>query len=233
MKIKKIRQTGYSHIALVFVVVFVGLLVFAGIRVVGSQRLAVNNKTEAESAAVAVPPGWKLFADTSIGVRFFYPEVYGSFTRPTDKVSKDFESALVSGRLTTDYVPGVAGQFMLGTYKNASPELTTRRYGPKVKLSGGTWVVTEPNQYDDKQYQKGDVFPEMTHANVRGIDVYTAKSGDEGISVYRIYFVSQGKMHMLQLPPFNSDLGTSTYNVNDQAAYDTLYVGVRDSITLY
>lgn len=233
----KINQAGSHVIAAVLAVCVLGVMVLAGIRVLGSRTVGVNNKIEAEHAAAAqspdVPAGWKLFADKSIGVQFIYPGVYGSFTKPTDKIPGDYESALATSTLSADYLPGVAGRFILGTYKNASAEVTTRRYGPKVKLSGSGWIVAQPNDYDSTKYQKGDPYPEMTQTNTHGIDVYTAKNGDEGIILYNIYFVSQGKLHDLQLPPFNSDLGTSTYNVNDQSPYDTMFAQVRDSIRLY
>lgn len=235
MKIYKVNQAGSHVVAVGLTLCVLGLVIFTGLRVFGGRNHAVgvNTKTEAAGATTPVPSGWKSFADKSIGVQFIYPEVYGTFIKPTEKVSKDYESVLVSTRLTADYLPGVAGQFTLGTYKNASPEVTTRRYGPKVKLSGGEWTVTEPNPYDTTRYQKGNSFPEITRSNTHGIDVYSAKSGEEGIIVYNLYFVSQGKLHVLQVPPFNSDLGTSTYNINDQSAYDTMLEQIRSSVALY
>lgn len=239
MKKQKRKQQRIPHLKLVLVVCFLAVTVFVGVKVFGGHKVAVDTKTEAESTqpaqqgqpTIPIPGGYKGFADKDIGIQFVYPAGAGAFVKP-DKGDGTFESSLVSGRYS-GIVPGVDGTFTLGTYKSASPEVVSRRYGPTVKLVDGQWIVTATNDYDTKGYKKGDIYPEMTQSNTTGIDVYTATSGDEGITQYNLYFVSKGKLHQLELPSFDSGLYSSTYNVNDQAPYDTMYQTVRDSITLY
>jgi hypothetical protein len=238
MEAQKTYDNGFHAVGVVLVLFAFLLVVFVGLRVAGGHKVAVKSEAAAAPApavspALTVPSGWKLFADKSIGVQFMYPDVYGAFAKPARSPSTDYESALVSGRLTSDYLPGVSGEFTLGTYKKGSLEVVSRRYGPKIKLSGNEWTVVEPNQYDPKKYKKGDIYPEMTHLNSRGIDVYTSRTGDEGIMAYNLYFVVQGKLRQLQFPPFDSGEYSSTYNVNDQGPYDSMYTQVRDSVSLY
>lgn len=239
MKTQKLNQHGSHLIGVVLVVCFLVLAVFVGVKVFSGHKVAADTKTEAEGTqpaqpgqpTIPVPAGFKGFADKGIGIQFVYPAGAGAFVKPA-KGDATFESSLVTGRFS-GIVPGVDGAFTLGTYKSANAEVVSRRYGPKVKLVDGQWIVTETNDYDTKVYKKGDVYPEMTQSNTTGIDVYTALSGDEGVSQYNLYFVSNGKLRELELPSFDSGLYSSTYNVNDQAPYDTMYQAVLSSITLY
>jgi hypothetical protein len=234
MKTLKLNQRGSHIIAVLLGVCVLGVIILAGVKVVGGHKVTIDSKTDAQSGkpTIAVPEGWQLFAHGSAGVQFIYPAAAGVFTGPTHDIP-GFSESRVSGKMSAGYLPGVSGSFVLGAYGSVSPEITTRRFGPKVKLQGGDWVVVAPSQYDSKIYKKGDIYPEMTHTNVHGIDLYTAMSGDEGVVQYNIYFVTLGRMRVLQLPPFNSDVNSSSYNVNDQAPYDSMFAQVRDSISLY
>lgn len=239
MKAYKPNQRGSHLIGVALVVCFLAAAVFVGVKVIGGHKVAVDSKTEAQKPqttqlaqpTIPVPGGYKGFADKDIGIQFVYPAGAGAFVKPA-QADPAFESSLVSGRFS-GIVPGVDGSFTLGTYKSADAEVVSRRFGPKVKLVDGQWIVVSTNDYDTKAYQKGDVYPEMTHSNTTGVDVYTATSGDNGVVQYNLYFVSNGKLRELELPPFDSGLESSTYNVNDQGPYDTMYQQVLGSITLF
>jgi hypothetical protein len=236
MKTKKLNQYGSHLISVVLVVCFVSLAVFVGYKIIAGHKVAVDTKTEAETPAnttqtIQVPEGWKLFTDKDIGIQFVYPAGAGAFVKPAQSEAV-FESSQTSGRYSA-ITPGVDGSFTIGSYKSATAEVSSRRYGPMVKLDGGQWIVTEPNQYDPTTYHKGDVYPEMTHVNTKGIDVYTATSGDEGVVRYNLFFASHGKLRELELPPFDSGVYSSSYNINDQGPYDSMYTQIRDSISLY
>jgi hypothetical protein len=236
MRSFKFMQNRSKLLAFAGVACVLLVAIFAGVRIFAGDKVAVNTKTEAETAAsgakVTVPGGWKLFADKTVGVQFVYPASAGIFTSPAEK-NPEFESSLESGKIAADFVPGVSGTFTVGTYKSSDAVIATRTYGPNIKFEKGQWVVTEPNQYDTAKYKKGDVFSELTRSNTHGVDVYTATRETEGVVRYSLYFVIHNKLHVIQLPAFNSDLESSSYNVNDQGPYNSMYTQIRDSISLY
>lgn len=229
--------------ALLVVLCVVGAVGLAGMRVF---HLKDNSRAEGQAVTPTpvatqppatpsgIPAGWQKFADSKIGASFIYPNAFGAFVSHDDLLPgfPDYESMLISQVPKNTGIIGVQGGFTLITYKKGHDTIASRKFGPKVKLSGDGWVVVEPNPNNVENYQPGDTYPEMTHVNMNGLDVYTDTSIDQGTVSYSLFFVTNGLLHQLQLPTFDSGAYSSN-NINDESAYDAMYQQVRDSVALF
>lgn len=231
----KCRSDGFHVFAVLAVLLVVGLVGMVGMRVFHLQK---DSKTKgqsisktARSALQTVPPNWRVYGDKSAAVQFIYPKELGVFA--TEKTIGDYAAAQTSGRLTTSTIPGVTGAFSLKTYKKGIREVKPGRSSPTIELIGNEWVVSRSSELDAKQYKTGDIYAEMNRSNFRGLEVYSTEAGDEGVVSYNLYFVTGDRLRVLELPPFDSEQYTSTYNINDRGAYDAMYQQVRGSIRLY
>lgn len=242
----KLNNYGFHVLPLILIVLVVGLVGFVGIRVFHLQThsvtdgQAVGQVANSKSSLQTAPVGWKVFADTSMGVQFIYPAVYGSFKEKTDFCCgstfanyPEYTNMLTSDRLSANYLPGVAGAYSLNTYKKGVMEFQPQKFGPKLKLVGNEWIVTKPSENGIATYEKGATYPEMARINLHGLEVYSAETGYEGIMSYSLYFVTKGRLRVLELPPFDSEQYSTTYNINDRAPYDAMFAQVRDSIRHY
>lgn len=244
---QKLNQRGFHVFGLLMVLVVVGFIGFVGFRIFNLQRDSTAEGQAQPAAsqgapqpAMVPPPGWKLFADKKAGVQFVYPDVYGIFQEPTKVCCgltkadfPDFADVQVSNQPSTQYVPGVDGYFVFGSYKNTDALIPSSTFGPKVRLDGDAWTVAASGRTGADTYSLGDTYTEFIRTNARGLNVYTAVWSNEGMVTYKLHFVANGRLHTLQLPPFDSEQYTSTYNINDQGPYDTMFGQIRDSISLY
>jgi hypothetical protein len=238
---QKLNSHGFHAIGALMAVCIAVVIAFVGLRIFKLQsHSTAEGQSAVPAASLSAPAGWKLYVDKSVGVQFVYPDVYGSFQEPTDVCCgltkadfPEYESVLVTNRASKSYLPGVAGYFSLGSYRSGDAEIRSRNFGPRIRLAGDEWKVTVPGDSNPENYKSGDTYPEVSRTNARGLNVFTATVITEGVTNYRLYFVTKDKLRELRLPPFDSERDSSTYNINDQAPYDTMYQQIRDSVSLY
>lgn len=234
---QKLNQYGFHVIGPLFAVVFVAVVGLAGYKVFhlkDNSKAAGEAPVAAPAASSDIPAGWQMFTDKNLGAQFLYPNAFGAFTDHNEALASfpDYEALLTSAAPQNSGILGVKNGFTLITYKKGHDTITTHTYGPKIKLTDTGWTVVEPNPYNPKNYKPGDAYTDMQSANKHGLPVYWDTSADEGTVSYNIYFMSNNRLHQLQLPTFDSGAYDSN-NIVDQGPYDAMFQTVRDSLALY
>lgn len=238
------KSSGFSTVEVLLIVVIVAILGFTGWFVYHSKKAADMNLNPDTSTAnpgktsdkpVTLPDGWSWYQGD--GFKFGYPKEYGSFTASRGDLAGGVKAYWISG--TTDQ-PTFAGliktdNFALSKYgAPADSPITARKYGPKVKLSGDKWVVTDDNPSDPKKYKTGDTYPEVKKVVTGKTSVYEFTSGDEGVVYHTVAFTAGGRLYTLLLPGF--DLGTygspAQATPNDQKPYDTLASDIAKTVVV-
>ncbi len=235
------KAQGFHTVAAAMVLLVVGAAGLAGWKVAQNQRAetaASSNETAQEKprpAAPTLPDGWRLYADEKVGIQFGYPASFGSFTvSPKDDLqySPQLESGMRSDIAAAPYIPGLSGRFSVETHKKGNFESASTKYGPTIKLTGDTWIVSKLNGSNPTTYKVGDEYTDIQRRNSAGTNVYAIESGDEGVYRYSIYFVTNGRLHELHLPSFDTG-AYSGDTFNDKSMYDDFYQQLLETVTPY
>lgn len=240
------NQDGFAALEAVLIVVILGILGFTGWFVLNDKKntdksLSSNSSTtptykktpvKTKNSTVQVPVGWVEYSGA--GFKFAYPGAYTPFTATAldSTSSKDgVTSTLLNKAPDTALFAGISGSFVLVEYKSASTPVGTTKYGPKVKLVNGKWIITEVNP-GLSQYKVSAEYTEFTKTSTNGLDTYTSKAGDEGGLSYHIIFVVSDHLYDLRLPEFDTGTYGPTPSPNDQKPYEQLTTQLVGTLTV-
>ncbi|HSX33695.1 MAG TPA: hypothetical protein VLF91_05170 [Candidatus Saccharimonadales bacterium] len=241
----KTTQDGFSALEGILVLLIVVILAAGGWYVwkkqahttmpAKSQTATVTKATQPPKA----PAGYITYENKDLGFAFSYPKEYGAFTvtSSTDPIAALY---MTSGTPSTNYAPGIGGNFSIVQLKPGQLELGTRKYSVEVTLTNGKWITTgEINPADttnvDGQEYRDFITKQTIQAReaVGGLTVYHFVSGDEGSYNDRFVFLAKGKLTVINLPGFGEEdqnnFGTGKL-YDKTAAYDPLVQKVGDSI---
>lgn len=239
------NQKGFGVIAALIVVVVIGVVGLSGWLVWHKNQKSEPSKTatsvkqsstsevESSTTSYKIPDGYTIYEDKRSGFKLAYPMEYGSFS-PQDNING--VQVIKSSEPESQYGPGINGPFQIFTYPTADQAITSRKYGPQIKMQNGKWIVTEVNAADVIDNKVGDVYRDFEGKTVEsqsndGLAVYVLKSGDEGSEAYRLVFIAHNQLHEVYMPVFNDGLYGGTVP-NDKQAFTTLLTNVKDSIFL-
>jgi len=239
----KNNQKGFGVVEALVIIVILGFVGFGGWYIWQKGQKNESNQSNAnvndkdsgkgqtQKDSYKVPEGYTVYENKELGFTFAYPKEYGSFSSQGEVSGTQIIKSAVP---KTQYGPGINGAFQIYTYATADQAITSRKYGPQIKLQNGKWIVTEANEADVIGNKVGDVYKDFegnvpaSQAN-KGLAVYTLKSGDEGSEMDRLVFVAKGKLHEIYMPTFSDGLYGGDV-ANDKSAFSTLLTNVRDSI---
>jgi type II secretory pathway pseudopilin PulG len=239
------NQAGFSAIELIVVLVVVVGVGLAGWYVWSSRNKKADTanttaKTTTASQADSktkqvpyiVPAGYISFKDASLGFSLSYPSVFGEFGDQKTEYGTNYRATSAS----TAYGEGISSNFNLYIYDSAGYAINSRKYGPRISLQNGKWIVTEANDADVSHNKVGGEYKDfdgktLSAQSNEGLSVYTLIGGDEGVERDSLAFVAKNKMYVLQLPQFDSGIYGGN-KANDKTAFNTLLSNVRDSIRL-
>lgn len=245
------KQGGFSLPHVLLVLVLVGIVGFAGWRVYEARKetdKSLDNASKANEIveeeqkqqakpAYKIPEGYIKYENKDLGFSFAYPKEYGALSvqPPVNQVK-----ILQSQEPSSPYGPGIAGKFQVYTYASPSQEITSRKYGPKITLQNGKWIVTQANQADITGNKVGDVYKDFDKKEPAaqtndGLTVYTLVSPDEGTKKYRLVLVANNMLHEIYTPAFSDGTYANFGDrpPNDPAKFNELLKNVTDSIHLY
>lgn len=239
----KNNQKGFGVVEALVIIVILGFVGFGGWYIWQKGQKNESNQSNAnvndkdsgkgqtQKDSYKVPEGYTVYENKELGFTFAYPKEYGSFSSQGEVSGAQIIKSAVP---KTQYGPGINGAFQIYTYATADQAITSRKYGPQIKLQNGKWIVTEANEADVIGNKVGDVYKDF-EGNVpasqvnKGLAVYTLKSGDEGSEMDRLVFVAKGKLHEIYMPTFSDGLYGGDV-ANDKSAFSTLLTNVRDSV---
>jgi type II secretory pathway pseudopilin PulG len=184
-------------------------------------------QSDAEGFTSEKSDGMYVVANSKFGFSFAYPEAFGELKSQDDSTPSSlrvtnpkiaayrFTDAGFS-TITTSYKEGVIGDIVLTVY-DIDAEMTTRKYGPKVKLQNGEWIVTETSPSDVSENKVGDVYKdfnkkEVASESINGITVYVFENGDEGSESMDLRFALGDYIVSIVPASYNS----GTYGNTDQ-----------------
>lgn len=239
----KNNQKGFGAVEALVIVLILGLIGFGGWYIWHKSQKNEpspsnahskdrdSSKGQTEEASYNVPEGYTVYEDKESGFTFSYPKEYGSFSSQGEVNGVQI---IKSATPETQYGPGINGVFQVYTYDTADQAITSRKYGPQIKLQNGKWIVTEANESDVIGNKVGDVYKDFegkvpASQTNKGLAVYTLKSGDEGSEADRLVFVTNGKLHEIYMPTFSDGLYGGD-EANDKSIFTALLSNVRDSV---
>jgi hypothetical protein len=230
-------------IALVIIAMMGGISIFLYDRLTlpfpetDAPKTSVTPAAAEEKPEYTVPDGYAEFTSKEFGFKFAYPEVYKGIS---DAALVYGVTVYESGSPAASYAPGITGMFKVYVRPAADEAITSRKYGPKIRLQNGKWIVTEVNEADPAKNKAGEEYKDLDGKALAyqangNLSVYTLKSADEGSIIYTLVFVSGDKLVEILLPSFSDGLyANSDDNAtpNDESKYTELLKNVRDSIGL-
>lgn len=198
-------------------------------------------KEKEQSNAIKVPDGYVTYSNADYNFSFAYPKEYGKYgtfsKSPANKTTDNskVQLELKTSTPTSEYGPGITGEFSLTSYSSANQIILSRKYGPDIQLKDGKWIVVTTNPVDLSDNKVGQEYVDFEKKVIASqkngdITVFTILSGDEGSTSIRLAFVSKDALHLVSLPSFSDGLYGGE-KANDQTAFNTLVKNVRDSIT--
>jgi hypothetical protein len=245
------KQKGFSVLASVVIVLVIAIVGGVGYYVYSKNSKdnmqthttdrpsSINTDAVQDDAATdkaaekpyRLPAGYVLYDNKELRFKFAYPNEYGEVAKQPTVNNVEI---VRSDEPDVKFGPGISGKIQVFTYASADREITSRKYGPMIKLQGDKWIVTTPNESDMAANKAGDVYMDQAGKTVasktnEGLRVYLLRSVDEGSESDRLVFISGGRLHELYLPAF-SDGSYGGDAENDKSAFDALLDNIWSSI---